>query len=347
MGVGYWGGVCGVSVWYGGLGGGPSDMGDFGGVTVRYGFFGEGSQSYGGFLGGVTVRYVFFFGGGGPSHMGDLGGGPGVSWGLLGWDPMSVRVGGGLSHLPPPYFSPPPPFLAPTRTPHPDPIMERPPSRGGDPDPEPELEGLLGGASGSPGEGTSENDPPPVRPLSPTRLQPLLPPEARADPEFREVARVLAQMPRPLRRRGSMEQCPGGALPPPPCTRQYQKLITRLLHRPPHNAPPGDPESPPVPAEDLELSSSPPPTEPSTSSMNTPVSEGGSLGAPPFIRVCSPPQDPLEHPHPIPRVLCTTGISGCPPPSLGSLGAPPFIRVPHLPQGAPPLSWGPRVPPLP
>lgn len=118
-------------------------------------------------------------------------------------------------------------------------------------------------------EGTSESDPPPVRPLSPTRLQPLLPPEARADPEFREVARVLAQMPRPLRRRGSMEQCPGGALPPPPCTRQYQKLITRLLHRPPHN-PRGDPESPPVPADQVELSCSPPPTEPSTSSLHTP-----------------------------------------------------------------------------
>ncbi|XP_062467692.1 relA-associated inhibitor, partial [Pezoporus occidentalis] len=66
-----------------------------------------------------------------------------------------------------------------------------------------------------------------ARPLSPTRLQPLLPAEAQRDPEFRAVARSLAEMPRPLKRRGSMEQSPG----PPPRARQYQELITKLLHR--------------------------------------------------------------------------------------------------------------------
>uniref|UniRef100_A0A8B9RT24 Uncharacterized protein n=1 Tax=Accipiter nisus TaxID=211598 RepID=A0A8B9RT24_9AVES len=70
------------------------------------------------------------------------------------------------------------------------------------------------------------------RPLSPTRLQPLLPPEAQRVPEFEELARVLAEMPRPLKRRGSMEQSLGPVLPPT-CTRQYQQLITHLLHRPP------------------------------------------------------------------------------------------------------------------
>ncbi|KAM8986048.1 LOW QUALITY PROTEIN: relA-associated inhibitor [Ara ararauna] len=90
-----------------------------------------------------------------------------------------------------------------------------------DPDPEPDPDALQ-------------------RPLSPTRLQPLLPPEAQRDPEFRAVARSLAEMPRPLKRRGSMEQSPG----PPPRARQYQELITRLLHRPPPAT--GDPEPGPA-----------------------------------------------------------------------------------------------------
>uniref|UniRef100_A0A8D0FH07 SH3 domain-containing protein n=1 Tax=Strix occidentalis caurina TaxID=311401 RepID=A0A8D0FH07_STROC len=90
------------------------------------------------------------------------------------------------------------------------------------PEGEPELERLLQGGES---EGLE-------RPLSPTRLQPLLPPEAQRVPEFEEVARVLAEMPRPLKRRGSMEQSPGPVLPPTR-TRQYQQLITRLLHRPP------------------------------------------------------------------------------------------------------------------
>ncbi|XP_055648448.1 LOW QUALITY PROTEIN: relA-associated inhibitor, partial [Falco peregrinus] len=124
-------------------------------------------------------------------------------------------------------------------------------------EPEPELEGLLQGGEG---EGLQ-------RPLSPTRLQPLLPPEAQRDPEFQEVARVLAEMPRPLKRRGSMEQCPPPTLPPTR-TRQYQQLITRLLHRPPRRDEPplpGDtaaasPEmSPPAPGVPENPQSPPPP----------------------------------------------------------------------------------------
>uniref|UniRef100_A0A8B9MJ49 Uncharacterized protein n=1 Tax=Accipiter nisus TaxID=211598 RepID=A0A8B9MJ49_9AVES len=105
-----------------------------------------------------------------------------------------------------------------------------PPRRSGHPVPpetvplegEPELERLLQGGEVEWLE----------RPLSPTRLQPLLPPEAQRVPEFEELARVLAEMPRPLKRRGSMEQSLGPVLPPT-CTRQYQQLITHLLHRPP------------------------------------------------------------------------------------------------------------------
>ncbi|NXW26110.1 IASPP inhibitor, partial [Circaetus pectoralis] len=131
------------------------------------------------------------------------------------------------------------------------------------PEGEPELERLLQGGEA---EGLE-------RPLSPTRLQPLLPPEAQRVPEFEEVARVLAEMPRPLKRRGSMEQSPGPALPPTR-TRQYQQLITRLLHRPPRRDEPSAPGDtgalsdlpPPAPAapEARPPRHSPPPQSPSS-----------------------------------------------------------------------------------
>lgn len=105
---------------------------------------------------------------------------------------------------------------------------------------EPELESLL------PGSEPAEMDHL-ARPLSPTRLQPVLPPEAQKVPEFEEVARVLAEMPRPLKRRGSMEQNPSPALLPPH-KKQYQQIISRLFHHQPRKeeaAPAGDPPSQP------------------------------------------------------------------------------------------------------
>uniref|UniRef100_A0A674IN82 Protein phosphatase 1 regulatory subunit 13 like n=1 Tax=Terrapene triunguis TaxID=2587831 RepID=A0A674IN82_9SAUR len=89
-------------------------------------------------------------------------------------------------------------------------------------DMEPELESILRGSEVAEAEEVA-------RPLSPTRLQPVLPPEAQKVPEFEEVARVLAEIPRPLKRRGSMEQSPGPALPPTH-KKQYQQLISRLFH---------------------------------------------------------------------------------------------------------------------
>lgn len=83
-----------------------------------------------------------------------------------------------------------------------------------------------------------------TRPLSPTRLQPALPPEAQSLPELEEVARVLAEIPRPLKRRGSMEQSPAVALPPTH-KKQYQQIISRLFHR--HGGPAGpEPELTPI-----------------------------------------------------------------------------------------------------
>ncbi|XP_057286931.1 relA-associated inhibitor, partial [Pezoporus wallicus] len=113
-----------------------------------------------------------------------------------------------------------------------------------------------------------------ARPLSPTRLQPLLPAEAQRDPEFRAVARSLAEMPRPLKRRGSMEQSPG----PPPRARQYQELITKLLHRGPPPAVTGEPETGAGAAHGEGRQS--PPAEPEPESpAPAPCSWGGNLGS--------------------------------------------------------------------
>uniref|UniRef100_G3U1K3 Protein phosphatase 1 regulatory subunit 13 like n=1 Tax=Loxodonta africana TaxID=9785 RepID=G3U1K3_LOXAF len=109
------------------------------------------------------------------------------------------------------------------------------PKPSGELEPEPELEGLLTPVleAGDVDEGTL------TRPLSPTRLQPALPPEAQSVPELEEVARVLAEIPRPLKRRGSMEQSPAVALPPTH-KKQYQQIISRLFHR--QGPGPGGPE---------------------------------------------------------------------------------------------------------
>uniref|UniRef100_A0A8C5QJT0 Protein phosphatase 1 regulatory subunit 13 like n=1 Tax=Leptobrachium leishanense TaxID=445787 RepID=A0A8C5QJT0_9ANUR len=62
------------------------------------------------------------------------------------------------------------------------------------------------------------------RPLSPTRLQPHLP------PSLADVQRVLEDLPRPLRRRGSQEHT-AQAPPLPTQRRQYQQIMSRLFGR--------------------------------------------------------------------------------------------------------------------
>ncbi|KAM6428406.1 relA-associated inhibitor isoform 2-T3 [Liasis olivaceus] len=131
---------------------------------------------------------------------------------------------------------------------------------------EPELEGLLPGSEPAEMEDLA-------RPLSPTRLQPVLPPEAQKVPEFEEVARVLAEMPRPLKRRGSMEQNPSPALLPPH-KKQYQQIISRLFHHQPRKeeaAPVGDPPPQPDPSPTSEATEQKvAPTTPTTSPALTP-----------------------------------------------------------------------------
>ncbi|XP_060042135.1 relA-associated inhibitor [Erinaceus europaeus] len=160
-------------------------------------------------------------------------------------------------------------------------VLSRPPT---ELEPEPELEGLLTPVleAGDADEGAV------TRPLSPTRLQPALPPEAQSVPELEEVARVLAEIPRPLKRRGSMEQSPAVALPPTH-KKQYQQIISRLFHRhggpepeltpitegsearagPPAPAPPA-PLPPPAPAQ------SSPPEQPQSMEMRSVLRKAGS-----------------------------------------------------------------------
>ncbi|XP_045387380.1 relA-associated inhibitor isoform X1 [Lemur catta] len=142
---------------------------------------------------------------------------------------------------PQPQLPPQPQPQPPTPAPQPPqqtwaPVNEGTPKPPAELEPEPEIEGLLAPVleAGDTDEGTV------TRPLSPTRLQPALPPEAQSVPELEEVARVLAEIPRPLKRRGSMEQSPAVALPPTH-KKQYQQIISRLFHR--HGGPgPGGPE---------------------------------------------------------------------------------------------------------
>uniref|UniRef100_A0A9L0ILN1 Protein phosphatase 1 regulatory subunit 13 like n=1 Tax=Equus asinus TaxID=9793 RepID=A0A9L0ILN1_EQUAS len=169
-----------------------------------------------------------------------------------------------------------PPISAPTTTsdsvPASTPCTPKPPA---ELEPEPELEGLLTPVleAGDADEGAV------TRPLSPTRLQPALPPEAQSVPELEEVARVLAEIPRPLKRRGSMEQSPAVALPPTH-KKQYQQIINRLFHR--HGGPGGpEPElfpitegsearaGPPAPAPPAPI---PPPAPPQSSPPEQPQS---------------------------------------------------------------------------
>ncbi|XP_037675674.1 relA-associated inhibitor isoform X2 [Choloepus didactylus] len=140
---------------------------------------------------------------------------------------------------------------------------------------EPELEGLL-----TPGlEGGDADEGAVTRPLSPTRLQPALPPEAQSVPELEEVARVLAEIPRPLKRRGSMEQSPAVALPPTH-KKQYQQIISRLFHR--HGGPgPGTSEP--------ELSSI---TEGSEARAGPPAPAPPAPVPPPAPPQSSPPEQP-------------------------------------------------------
>nr|XP_057936197.1 relA-associated inhibitor isoform X2 [Doryrhamphus excisus] len=73
----------------------------------------------------------------------------------------------------------------------------------------------------------------PPRPLSPTRLQPMVAPEAQSQeiPDLEEVLRLRAEIPRPLKRRGSVDQLRPLKKASHYEPNQYKNLINKLFQR--------------------------------------------------------------------------------------------------------------------
>uniref|UniRef100_A0A1A7W611 Protein phosphatase 1, regulatory (Inhibitor) subunit 13 like n=4 Tax=Nothobranchiidae TaxID=405002 RepID=A0A1A7W611_9TELE len=74
---------------------------------------------------------------------------------------------------------------------------------------------------------------PPPRPLSPTRLQPVVAPEAQSDeiPDIEEVFRMRAEIPRPLRRRSSVDTSHVQSIASLQQPNQYKNLIGKLFRK--------------------------------------------------------------------------------------------------------------------
>ncbi|XP_077423089.1 relA-associated inhibitor [Vanacampus margaritifer] len=81
------------------------------------------------------------------------------------------------------------------------------------------------------GEPRTPQDPP--RPLSPTRLQPVVAPEAQSQeiPDIEELLRIRSEIPRPLKRRGSVDQSRPLKKASHYEPNQYKKLINKLFQR--------------------------------------------------------------------------------------------------------------------
>ncbi|XP_062408188.1 relA-associated inhibitor isoform X2 [Sardina pilchardus] len=82
--------------------------------------------------------------------------------------------------------------------------------------------------------GMSEQKPkvvPPPRPLSPTRLQPVLAPQSQPVPNLEEVLRIRSEIPRALKRRGSVEQSQPLRKSLVIQPNQYKQMINKLFHR--------------------------------------------------------------------------------------------------------------------
>lgn len=77
-------------------------------------------------------------------------------------------------------------------------------------------------------EGVAEGQPAAPRPLSPTRLQPVVAPEAQTQqiPDLEELLRIRAEIPRALKRRGSVDQSLPLKKP-----NQYKSVIDKLFRR--------------------------------------------------------------------------------------------------------------------
>lgn len=76
----------------------------------------------------------------------------------------------------------------------------------------------------------------PPRPLSPTRLQPVVAPEAQSQvtPNIEEVMRIRAEIPRALKRRGSVNLSKPLKKASHYQPNQYKSLINKLFHKKEH-----------------------------------------------------------------------------------------------------------------
>lgn len=84
--------------------------------------------------------------------------------------------------------------------------------------------------------GSVEGDPqgkvaPAPRPLSPTRLQPVLAPQSQPVADLEEVLRIRAEIPRALKRRGSVEQSQPLKKSLVIQPNQYKQMINKLFRK--------------------------------------------------------------------------------------------------------------------
>ena len=89
-------------------------------------------------------------------------------------------------------------------------------------------------AGGSKQGGASEGAPPTAaapRPLSPTRLQPVVAPQVQQVPDLEELLCIRAEIPRALKRRGSVDQSQPLKKASHYQPNQYKHLINKLFHR--------------------------------------------------------------------------------------------------------------------
>ncbi|XP_077466741.1 relA-associated inhibitor [Stigmatopora argus] len=109
------------------------------------------------------------------------------------------------------------------------------------------------------GEGGPPGGPP--RPLSPTRLQPVVAPEAQSQeiPDLEELLRIRSEIPRPLKRRGSADPSRPNRKASHYEPNQYKKLINKLFRRK------GGSETG-TSSEDEDTAALPPPRTPSSTS---------------------------------------------------------------------------------
>lgn len=120
---------------------------------------------------------------------------------------------------------------------------------------------------------------PAPRPLSPTRLQPVVAPEAQSQeiPDIEELLRIRAEIPRALKRRGSMDQSQPLKKASHYQPNQYKHLIDKLFRKKERRSK-GDQSSDTSSSSDGEDSAMPPPPAPKKSTaIPQEVSESCSL----------------------------------------------------------------------